>query len=275
MDLGKHNLLTAASYTSVGLFLEDENGERVLLPMKWVPKGVSEGEKVEVFIYRDNEERPIATTLPPKATVGDFAFLQVRQMTKLGAFMDWGMEKDLFVPFKEQQERMEAGQWYVVYVYIDEKTGRITASGKVDKFAEKPDQELSPKDEVDLLIVAQTDLGYKVVINNRYMGLVYENEVYDHLHIGNRKKGYIKNIREDGKIDVSLQKPGYGHVEPNAQKILSALEKNEGFLPLHDKSAPEEITAQLQMSKKTFKKAIGSLYKQKLISLEEGGVRLL
>lgn len=274
MELGKYNTLRAARYTSVGLFLEDADEESVLLPMKWVPKGISEGDELEVFVYLDSEERPIATTMKPKAQVGEFAWLQVKQQSGIGAFLDWGLQKDLFVPFIEQEGRMKEGEWYAVYVYVDPLTDRITASARIDRFIEKENIELVPNQEVDLLVSGQSPLGYNVIIDQKYMGLVYINEVFKGIEPGSRLKGYIKQLREDNKIDVSLQKQGYGNVEPNAEIILQQLKENDGFLPLNDKSAPEEITATLEMSKKTFKKAIGGLYKQKLISIEDDGIYL-
>lgn len=275
MELGKYNKLTAARYTSVGLFLEDENEESVLLPMKWVPKDVTEGDELEVFVYLDSEERPIATTMKPAAQVGEFAYLQVKQTTRLGAFLDWGLQKDLFVPFIEQEGRMQANHWYTVYVYIDPLTDRITASARIDNRVETENIDLKPNQEVDLLVASQSPLGYNVIIDQKYLGLVYENEVFKNLKLGDRPKGYIKQIREDNKIDVSLQKQGYANVESNAQLILDKLKNTEGFLSLNDKSSPEEISSELEMSKKTFKKAIGGLYKQKLISIENDGIRLV
>lgn len=275
MELGKYNKLTAVRYTSVGLFLEDEEGEDVLLPMKWVPRGVSEGDELEVFIYLDSEERPIATTMKPRAQLGEFAYLQVKQVSRIGAFMDWGLEKDLFVPFIEQDGRMEAGRWYIVYLYVDAMTNRITASAKLENFVEKKDITLKPNQQVNLLVGNKTPLGFNVVIDNRYLGLIYENEIFKKITTGDRTTGFVKNLREDNKIDIILQKPGYSGVEPNAEKILETLRANDGFLDLNDKSDPEEISNRLEMSKKVFKKAIGGLFRQKLITIEEDGIRLV
>lgn len=274
MNLGKYNTLKVVRYTSVGLYLQDDEGKDVLLPVKWVPEGAKEGDEVEVFVYLDNEERPIATTMKPKAVVGDFAFLKVKQVSEPGAFLDWGLEKDLFVPFKEQRVKMEEGKKYVVHVYIDELTDRVAASSKVENFVEKQPTALEAGQEVDLLVSGRSPLGYKVIINNRYMGLAYEGETFKKIETGDRAKGYIKTLREDGKVDVMFEKPGYASVEPNAQKILQLLQMNQGFLNLTDKSDPNEISVRLEMSKKTFKKAIGSLYRQKLISLDNDGIRL-
>ncbi len=274
MELGKYNTLTIVRHTSVGFFLEDENGDDVLLPVKWVPEGAKEGDEVEVFIYLDSEERPIATTMKPKAIVGEFAFLKAKQVTSIGAFMDWGLEKDLFVPFIEQEGRMQEGQWYIVYVYVDKMTDRITGSAKIESFVEKRDIMLKPDQEVNLLIGKQTPLGYNVIVDNQYLGLIYENEIFKNVTTGDRTTGYVKNIREDDKIDIILQKPGYAAVEPNAQKILDILKSHDGYLDLNDKSDPDEISRRLEMSKKTFKKAIGGLFRQKLIVIEDDGVRL-
>lgn len=275
MELGKYNTLTIVRHTSVGFFLEDENGDDVLLPVKWVPQGTKEGDEIEVFVYLDSEERPIATTMKPKAIVGEFAYLQAKQLTRVGAFLDWGLEKDLFCPFIEQEGRMQEGQWYIVYVYVDRMTNRITASAKLENFVEKQDIMLKPKQEVQLLIGKPTPLGYNVIVDNQYLGLIYENEIYKRINTGDRTTGYVKNVREDNKIDIILQKPGYGAVEPNAQKILEILQQNGGFINLNDKSDPDEIANRMEMSKKTYKKAIGGLFRQKLISIEDDGIRLL
>jgi hypothetical protein len=275
VELGKYNTLTIVRHTSVGFFLEDENGDDVLLPVKWVPQGTKEGDEIEVFVYLDSEERPIATTMKPKAIVGEFAYLQAKQLTRVGAFLDWGLEKDLFCPFIEQEGRMQEGQWYIVYVYVDRMTNRITASAKLENFVEKQDIMLKPKQEVQLLIGKPTPLGYNVIVDNQYLGLIYENEIYKRINTGDRTTGYVKNVREDNKIDIILQKPGYGAVEPNAQKILEILQQNGGFINLNDKSDPDEIANRMEMSKKTYKKAIGGLFRQKLISIEDDGIRLL
>ncbi len=275
MELGKYNTLTIVRHTSVGFFLEDENGDDVLLPVKWVPEGAKEGDEVEVFIYLDSEERPIATTMKPKAIVGEFAYLKAKQVSRIGAFMDWGLEKDLFVPFIEQEGRMQEGQWYIVYVYIDKMTDRIAGSAKIENFVEKRDIMLKPDQAVSLLIGKQTPLGYNVIVDNQYLGLIYENEIFKNVSTGDRTTGYVKNIREDDKIDIILQKPGYAAVEPNAQRILEILKANDGYLDLNDKSDPDEISRRLEMSKKTFKKAIGGLFRQKLITIEDDGVRLV
>ena len=227
MKLGHYNTLRIDRFTGVGAFLEDEQGGQVLLPQKWVPQDSKEGDKIEVFVYLDGEEREIATTMKPKAVVGDFAFLTVKQTTRIGAFLDWGLEKDILVPFDEQKDRMNAGKSYVVYLYIDDVTGRITASSKLVKFTHNKECTLSPSDEVDLLVASQSKMGYNVIINNRYMGLIYENEVFKSLEPGQQTKGYIKTIREDFKIDVSIEKPGYQKVDDHTEILLKKLEENE------------------------------------------------
>lgn len=275
MKLGDYNKLLVARETSVGLFLENEMEESVLLPTKWVPEGTNIGDELEVFLYLDSEERLIATTLQPKITVNKFAYLRVKQVSDFGAFLDWGMEKDLLVPFIEQEKRMVDGQKYLVYMYEDEMTGRLTASSRYTSYVEKEDIELQEGQKVEIIVAYPSDLGFNVVINNKYLGLIYKNEIFKSLRIGDKSEAYVKTLREDNKVDVILEKQGYAQVEPNAHKILLLLRKHEGFLDLNDRSNPEEIVRRLEMSKKAFKKAIGTLYRQKMIRLEEDGIHLL
>lgn len=275
LNLGVKNTLRVLRGTSVGMYLGDEDGNDVLLPKKYIPDDLIVGDDIEVFIYKDSEDRVIATTLEPKVKLNEFSYLQVMAVTGIGAFLDWGLEKDLFVPFKEQNRKLETGDWTPVYVYLDEETERLVGSCKVNKFFEKEDIELTVGEEVDLLVFEETNLGMNVVINNKYKGLVYENEIFQRIKLGSRTKGYIKNIREDNRIDVSLQKQGYANVEPNAQKILETLKASDGFLDITDKSDANYVMYQLEMSKKTFKKAIGGLYKQRLIRIEDDGIYLV
>lgn len=275
IELGRYNTLKIDRKVSIGLYLEDEDGEDVLLPLKYVPKEAQTGDHIEVFVYLDNEERPIATTLKPKAVRNEFAYLQVKDITSMGAFLDWGVEKDLFVPFAEQKERMKKGNFYIVYIYLDEMTQRLTASSKWQFYTEKENIDLQPEQEVDILIANPSDLGFNVIINNRFAGMLYKNEIFKPLHTGMREKGYVKKIRPDNKIDISLQRQGFAGVEPNSQKILEELRKNNGFLSIHDKSDPDLIQSRLQMSKKAFKKAVGGLYKERLITIDDDGIRLL
>jgi len=275
IHLGKYNRLKIVRQTDNGVYLTDEEGAgEVLLPNKFVPEKWETGDQLKVFIFRDSEDRITATTATPLIKLNEFACLQVRELNNIGAFLDWGLDKDLLVPFKEQPGKMIPGNWYIVYLYLDEKTDRLAASGRYQKFLQKENIHVRAGLEVNLLIDNQTELGLNVIINNRYRGLVYENEIFEPLRRGDRRKGYVKLVREDGKIDVSLQKPGYGKVEPNAGKILAQLRANEGYLRLTDKSDPDDITELLEMSKKTFKKAVGALYKERLIRLEEDGIYL-
>jgi predicted RNA-binding protein (virulence factor B family) len=275
MHLGVKNTLRVLRGTSVGMYLGDKEGNDVLLPKKYIPDDLIVGDDIEVFIYKDSEDRIIATTLEPKVQLNQFAYLQVMAVTGIGAFLDWGLEKDLFVPFKEQNKKLNTGDWCAVYVYLDEDTDRLVGSCKVNKFFEKDNIDLTEGEEVDLFVFEETSLGLNVVINNKYKGLIYENEIFQRVKLGSRIKGYIKQLREDNRIDVSLQKQGYANVEPNAQKILEKLKTSEGFLDVTDKSDANYIMYQLEMSKKTFKKAIGGLYKQRLIRIEDDGIYLV
>lgn len=276
IQLGKFNRLKIVRQTNNGIYLTDgeESGE-VLLPNKYVPETWEVGDWLRVFIFKDSEDRLTATTATPLIKLNEFACLQVREVNGFGAFLDWGLEKDLLVPFKEQPGRMVPGGWYMVFLYLDHETDRLAASGRYQKFLQKDNIQLSPGQEVKLLIDNQTELGFNVIINQRYPGLAYQNEIFEKLHRGDHRKGYVKHVREDGKIDISLQKPGYAKVEPNAERILVKLHENKGFLPLTDDSDPGDIAATLEMSKKTFKKAVGALYKQRLIRLEKHGIYLV
>lgn len=274
ITLGEYNLLRIDRILDQGAYLVDEEENDVLLPNKYMAENAEVDDEVEVFVYNDSEDRLIATNLTPKFTLNEFAFLQVKDVNRFGAFLDWGLEKEILVPFSEQNQRMEIDRWYIVRLLLDEKTNRLVASNKLNKFIETDHITVEEGEEVDLLVSEKTDLGYKVIIEDVHQGLVYANEVFRELNVGETLKGYVKNIREDGKIDISLQKQGYGNVEPNAIKILERIKEKEGFLALTDKSQPEDIYAQLEMSKKTFKKAIGGLYKRKLIRMTEEGIYL-
>ncbi|MBC7487589.1 MAG: GntR family transcriptional regulator, partial [Cytophagaceae bacterium] len=240
-----------------------------------IPEGIDINDEIDVFVYRDSEDRLIATTLEPRIQLNGFASLRVKDVNDFGAFLDWGLEKDLMVPYREQTTRMRVGQYQIVYLYVDETTGRLAATNKLDRFLEDESEDLKEGQQVDLLVWTETDLGYNVVINQRYKGLLYKNQIFSVVEPGDEVTGYIKYVREDKKIDVSLQQQGFANIEVNAQVVLDRLKKNNGFLALTDDSSPEEIMDELQMSKKTFKKAIGTLYKQKLIVLEDKGISLL
>lgn len=274
IQLGEFHDLIMVRQTDHGVYLENEEGEEVLLPNKYVPEDWKEGEKINVFVYLDHEERPVAATLKPKIKLDQFAKLKCVEINKFGAFMDWGLEKHLFVPFKEQVIPMRAGEEYLVFCYLDLETERLAASSKVHAFLDNSVLTVEPFEEVDLLVSNETDLGYNVIINQLHLGLIYHDEVFKPLRIGDSTKGFIKKIREDNKIDVMLQRPGYRSIEPNAQKILDKLHAAGGFIDLTDKSDPDEIRKRMQMSKKSFKKAAGSLYKQRLIEIKEDGLLL-
>lgn len=277
IEIGKYNTLEILRETKVGLFLGNGNeAEDILLPNKYVPKQYEIGDELTVFVYLDHEERPVATTLEPYIHLNEFALLRVNYTNRVGAFMDWGLEKDILVPFKEQAREMEKGKRYLVYLYLDEKTNRLVASSKTNQFLDNENLSVEKDEEVDLIVSHITDLGINVIINGIHKGLLYKDEVYDDtIRTGDRLRGFIKNIRPDNKIDVSLQKQGYENVEPNADKILDELRANRGFLRLNDNSHPEDIKTVLKMSKKTFKKAIGALYKDRLIDIKDDGIYLL
>lgn len=274
IDLGRKNKLEILRDTSVGLFLGDGEGNDVLLPNKYVPADYEIGKSVEVFCYLDYDERPVATTLEPYIMLGEFRLLQVAEINEYGAFLEWGLEKHLLVPFREQRDKMKQGQWYVVHCYLDQKSGRLVASNKLDKFLSNDHLELKEWDQVDLVVTRQTDLGWEVIVNERHKGLVYFNEVFKAINIGDVIPGCVKKIRKDNKIDISLQPLGSRVLEPAANKIYEVLKENGGFLALHDKSNPEEIRDMMQMSKKTFKKGLGTLYKARKITMEEDGISI-
>lgn len=277
IEIGKYNTLEILRQTKVGLFLGNGNeSEDLLLPNKYVPEQFEIGDEITVFVYLDHEERPVATTLEPYILLNEFALLRVNFTNQVGAFMDWGLEKDILVPFKEQARPMEKGKRYLVYLYLDEKTNRLVASSKTNQFLDNENLSVEVGEEVDLIVSHITELGINVIINGKHKGLLYKDEVYDDgIRTGDKLRGFIKNIRPDHKIDVSLQKQGYENVEPNAEKILSELKASRGFLRLNDDSHPEDIKAVLKMSKKTFKKAIGALYKERRIDIRPDGIYLL
>ena len=274
IELGKYNTLEIVRDTDPGLYLADDEENEVLLPNRYVPEEFEIGDKIEVFVYLDNEEREVATTDEPYIKRGDFALLRCNQVNQFGAFLDWGLVKELFCPFKEQVIKMMVGNWYLVYCYLDEKSGRLVASSKTNKFLDNSELTVEPFEEVDLIVSHPSELGMNVIINKKHLGLIFENDIFTHLSIGDRLKGYIKKIRPDNKITVVLDKMGYRSIEPNADKIVERLNQNEGYLSLTDKSNPEEIKDLLQMSKKSFKRAVGTLYKKKIIDLKEDGIYL-
>jgi uncharacterized protein len=273
--LGQFNELQILRFTSVGAYLGDEEGNDVLLPNKYLSPEMELEQKINVFLYLDHDERIVATTEIPYIELHTFAYLKVVETTHIGAFLDWGLIKHLFCPFKEQTVKMEEGKYYLVYLYIDEATQRLTASARVNRYFEKEHIVLNEGDEVDLLICDQTDLGQNVVINDTYSGLIFNNHLSKKVRRGDKCKGYVSKIRPDGKIDISLEKLGFVKIEPASQELLDIIKKNNGILFLTDKSDPDLIREIVGMSKKTFKQAVGNLYKQKLISLEKSSIQLI
>ena len=272
--IGSYNTLQVVKRVAFGLYLDGEEMGEILLPNRYVPDNAQIGDYLTVFVYTDGEDRPIATTAEPLAVVGDFAFLQVKSVASVGAFLEWGIMKDLLVPYSEQTVSLRTGQKVLVYVYLDNKTKRVVASAKWERYTEKQDfSELEEGAEVDVLVASETELGYKVLINKRYTGLIYKNEVFSKINIGDNLKAYISKIRIDGKIDVRLKKSGYEAVAGEAAMILKKLEAAGGFLPTTDKSPAEEIYNVYGVSKKIYKKAIGELYKKRIITLEPNGIR--
>ncbi len=275
ISVGKYFNLEVIKQVDFGVYLNGENLGEVLLPAKYVEPEVELGDYVDVFLYLDSEDRPVATTETPFATVGEFAYLRVLDITRVGAFLDWGLEKDLLVPFGEQQIPMINGRSYLVYVYLDKASGRITASSKIDKFLDdQRPHSFRKKQAVDLIIATSTDLGYKAIINHSHWGMLFASDIHERLRPGQRKKGYIKRIRPDNKIDLILQgKPTTRGRD--ALFIQKKLLENDGYMAVHDKSDPAVIKKIFGLSKGAFKKAIGILYKQKVILIEKGGIRLV
>lgn len=276
IELGRINHLRVVKLLDFGAYLDGGEAGEILMPTRYLPVRCDIGDELEVFVYRDSEDRLIATTETPRAQVGEFALLRATAVNRTGAFMDWGLMKELLVPFSEQKPRMEAGKSYVVRIYVDEESHRIVGSARLDDFLYRESEgELKAGDAASIFVANRSDLGYQVIIDSTYWGLLHHNEVPRELRRGETIQGFIKQIREDGRIDACLHMSSGGKRQEIAELILSALEKHHGFLPLNDNSNPEEIREQLGISKKLFKNAIGTLYKQKRIALESGGIRLL
>lgn len=275
VETGKQNLMKVIKSLDFGIYLDGGELGEILMPAKWVPENTVVGDELEAFVYYDSEDRPIATTLKPKAQAGEFAWLKVKDTNKLGAFLDWGLEKDLLVPFGEQKAKMQKGYSYLVYVMVDPRSKRMMASSKLEKFLNAQPADYEEGQQVDLIIWTKTELGYWAIVNQKHLGLLYANEVFRDLAPGMTTTGYISKIRPDGKIDLRLEKPGYEKIDELSGKILRAIQDQNGFLNLHDKSPAELIYSTLGMSKKNFKKSIGSLYKDEIIAIEKDGIRLL
>jgi len=275
IHIGEYNTLEIIREAEQGIYLANTEGEEVLLPNRYVPESFKIWEKIKVFVYLDNEERLVAVTDEPYITKGDFAVLRCNAVNDYGAFLDWGMVKELFCPFKEQAFEMKKGGWYLVYCYLDEKSERLVASSKTNSFLDNSELTVSEFDQVDLIVSHPSDIGMNVIVNKLHSGLIYKDSIFKELSVGDKLKGVVKKVRPGNKLDIVLGQIGYRNIAPNAKKILESLEDNSGFLPLYDKSSPEAIKSALEMSKKNFKKAIGSLYKQKLITIEKDGIRLV
>ena len=276
IELGKKHKLNVIRQTNDGLILVDDQKEEILLPTKECPSNLKIGDSLNVFIYRDQNEKKIATTVIPKITLHEFAHLQVASITKVGAFLNWGLNKDLLIPFSEQQQELKEGRWYIVYLDIDETTDRLFASTYIERQLQNIHITVKEGEKVDLLVYQKTDLGYSVIVNNEHKGLIFENEIFTTINIGDVLKGYVKKIREDNKLDISLQPIGYKKfIDVNSSNIYQTLIDNNGYLTVTDKSSPEEIKSLFGLSKKAFKKSIGALYKQKKIVIEKDGIRIL
>lgn len=274
IKVGEYNTLRVLRKVDFGIYLDDGK-DGILLPKRFVPADVKEGDELKVFVYHDSEDRMIATTQHPKAVLGDIVKLRAVNVTEQGAFLDWGLMKDIFVPKSKQLQKMIPNGEYLVKIYLDEQTGRVAATEKLAPFLSNDQLTVKELEVVDLIVYRRTDIGYVVIINNRHTGVLHFNEIYRHIQVGDTFKGFIKKIYpQDNKIDVAAGKPGYGRVEDETEKIIRLLRENNGYLPYNDKSDPETIYAYFGMSKKTFKMTVGNLYRQRKITLEKTGIKL-
>lgn len=274
IELGRFNELEVVKQVDFGMYLDGGEEGEILLPARYVPEGCKVGDRLNVFLYLDMDERLVATTLTPLVQVGQFAYLEVAWVNQFGAFLNWGLMKDLFVPFGEQKMKMQVGRKYMIHAHLDEESYRIVASAKVERYLSKEMPEYQPGEEVEILIWQKTDLGYKAIIEHQHSGLLYENEVFTTLEVGRKMRAFVKQVRDDGKIDLMLQKPGLGKVDDFAKTLLEHIRENGGRISLNDKSPADEIYETFGVSKKTFKKGVGDLYKKRLISLQEDGITL-
>ena len=275
MDIGKYNELRVNREVDFGVYLIDDEGNEVLLPKRYVTDCMPVGARLRVFVYNDSENRPVATTETPTAIVGETALLRVKAVNAVGAFMDWGLvAKDLLVPFREQRVDMKAGRSYVVHVYLDETSERIVASAKLDKFLSHERPTYYHRQRVEVLVVQRTELGFKVIVNDSHWGMIYHNEILGDVNIGDRLTGYVKQVRDDDKVDVTLAKIEKARVDDLTTVIMDYLSSHGGVMLLTDKSSPEEIFKAFSCSKKDFKKALGQLYKQHLVVLSDDATRL-
>ncbi len=262
--------------TSVGLFLGDQSGEDVLLPNKYCPEDFEIGDMLNVFVYLDHENRKVATTITPGVMLDDYGYLKVSSVTQIGAFMDWGLEKELFVPFREQPKKFEEDQFYMIRLLYDDQTNRLFGTNRIERFLSNEELELEDNEKVEAVIYRKTDLGYMAIVNGEHIGLIFQNEIFRPIQLGDKVTAYVKQITEDNKIDLSLAPIGYENfIDADTKIVLGQMVKNEGRLELNDKSNPEDIYEQLGMSKKAFKRAVGSLYKKRLIEIDEKGIEFV
>lgn len=274
IEVGKFNTLIINRKVEFGFYLDDGK-EGILLPKRFAPTTAKIGDEVNVFIYHDSDNRLIATTQIPKGIVGDIVLMKCVSVMPAGAFLDWGLMKDLFVAKSQQKMGMKKDTWYLVKIYLDNLTGRVAATEKIERFLSNENLMVKEKEEVDLIIYRQTEIGYSCIINNLHYGLIHSNQIFQQLKIGDKIKGFIHTIREDNKIDVVLGKMGYTKIEDEVEKIIRLLKENNGYLPYHDKTDPSEIYSFFGMSKKTFKMATGALYKQRKIDFAKAGIVLI
>lgn len=273
VQIGKYNTLRVAKQVDFGMYLDGGDAE-ILLPNRYVPKGLNEGDEITVFIYHDNEGRLIATTDNPIAAVDDIALMEVNEINPSGAFLKWGIMKDVFIPISLQERKMRPGDKRLVKLFIDERTGRVTATEKIDKHLSNYELTVKEHEEVDIVIFQQTDIGYKVIINNKHLGVLHYNEMFREVEIGEKMRGFVKKVREGNKIDVSPGVKGYAKVKDEEERLMDMLRNNNGYLPYNDKSDPEEIYAFFGISKKSFKVTLGALYKKRLIEFTQTGIKL-
>ncbi len=274
VNVGQYNTLKVVKEVDFGMYL-DGGEDEILLPKRFVPAGLKPEDEISVFIYHDNEGRIIATTQKPIAVVGEIAMMEVADVNPSGAFLKWGIMKDVFIPISMQERKMKPGDKRLVRLFIDERTGRVTATEKIDKYLSNYELSIKVGDSVDLVVYQKTDIGYKVIINSRHLGLLHFNEVFRELETGEKVKGFIKHIRPDNKIDVVLGEKGYAKVQTEEEKILALLKENNGYLPYNDKSSPEDIYSFFGISKKSFKMTMGSLYKKRMIEFTQTGTKLV
>lgn len=272
--IGEYNTLTIQRIVDFGAYLK-LGDQDILIPGKWLPEGAEPGQELRVFVYTDSEDRIIATTMEPKAVLGEIAALEVTAITPFGAFLDWGLEKDLLLPKAEQHRPVRTGEKVVVKICLDYKTDRLVAVSKLAPFTEPASEDLVPGQEVDLLITQITPLGYQALTDGKYSGLLYKNEVFEPLSVGDRRKGFIRKVREDGKLDVNLKPFGKQGMQTDRDKVLEKVTESGGKLPLGDKSGADEIMEVLNMSKKSYKRAIGILYKERKIDISDQEIRLV